>query len=560
MLEDLIKALGLGPTLPVATGIPDGKEAAMSSVPVVREIPQVSPTEVPVVQPTVDQTPPPISSLAAMANGGGVETPYQIPDWLKVDAAPEYTGAVFNPNPEAPTAEDLSNEEAMLNREKVFEAPGVKELVSAADAVDPNTLNLKPEDDSQVKEVGTKATKLIEQGEDPKTVMQMAGDALGSLFDDDAIKQALIYYTGARLMGYSASGSGMAAGNLLQRGWAAQNKNATDQAEADRNTDLAALKARTPDRSKTVQMFDTDSKKIIEVNMAPNGDAYPPGSEKGFNAASAGLVTYRPATHKTFNDIDNDMVTYTNKAMNDALASLKDEEIYPNAEYTKGLFEDGLAVSQLVQHATRRLKDSGVDYDTPAFRNALSNTIKSEVLKVAKGGEAVDNETMTKDLIGTVESNWLKASLEGAVPKFVLGKYTKWGDDGKGVTYDKDFELPREDQTRLFDTASGINRQFLDYYTEKNPKNKAKIRKTITQTNTISNLSKVFTTNVMSDKKAATHWQQVADKSNPPTNAFSAWLQSEKSDTAMHPLNYKGLNNSSVKSKAEDMYESQLKD
>ena len=213
-----------------------------------------------------------------------------------------------------------------------------------------------------------------------------------------------------------------------------------------------------------------------------------------------------------------------------------------------------------MQHATRRLKDSGVDYDTPAFRNALSNTIKSEVLKVAKGGEAVDNETMTKDLIGTVESNWLKASLEGAVPKFVLGKYTQWGDDGKGVTYDKDFELPREDQTRLFDTASSINRQFLDYYTEKNPKNKAKIRKTITQTNTISNLSKVFTTNVMSDKKAATHWQQVADKSNPPTNAFSAWLQSEKSDTAMHPLNYKGLNNPSVKSKAEDMYESQLKD
>ena len=41
------------------------------------------------------------------------------------------------------------------------------------------------------------------------------------------------------------------------------------------------------------------------------------------------------------------MVTYTNKAMTDALASLKDEEIYPNAEYTKGLFNDGLAVSQI---------------------------------------------------------------------------------------------------------------------------------------------------------------------------------------------------------------------
>jgi len=611
MLEDLIKALGLGPTLPVATGIPDGKEAAMSSVPVVREIPQatsqgdipppyvdnpqVSPNvrglygDITMPDPSTESIPYRMGQMIGNPVEGGVDSLIPIAEPVRniLDRARDVIGfgadATFEDLKAGYTGEESkadwdntdpgsSSQKEYLDgllakqsaiSEKVFEAPGVKEIVSAADAVKPEAISgLTPEQQALVDEKARIAAELLANDEDtdPKTVMQMAGDALGSLFDDDAIKQALIYYTGARLMGYSASGSGMAAGNLLQKGWAAQNKNATDQAEADRKTDLAALKARTPDRSKTVQMFDTDSKKIIEVNMAPNGDAYPPGSEKGFNAASAGLVTYRPATHKTFNDIDNDMVTYTNKAMTDALASLKDEEIYPNAEYTKGLFEDGLAVSQLVQHATRRLKDSGVDYDTPAFRNALSNTIKSEVLKVARGGEAVDNETMTKDLIGTVESNWLKASLEGAVPKFVLGKYTQWGDDGKGVTYDKDFELPREDQTRLFDTASSINRQFLDYYTEKNPKNKAKIRKTITQTNTISNLSKVFTTNVMSDKKAATHWQQVADKSNPPTNAFSAWLQSEKSDTAMHPLNYKGLNNPSVKSKAEDMYESQLKD
>ena len=371
MLEDLIKALGLGPTLPIATGIPDGKEAAMSSVPVVREIPQApsrmalankGPQDntnaqlnagVPESNNLIPQAP---SSMALVNKGPQDNTNAQlnagVPESSNLISLGEKAGSIYDFGSDALSgitgglsrmgqvagnnvmaagqdiAAGFSGEESNADwdntdpgsssqkeyldgllakqsaiSEKVFEAPGVKEIVSAADAVKPEAISgLTPEQQALVDEKARIAAELLASDEDtdPKTVMQMAGDALGSLFDDKAIQQALIYYTGARLMGYSASGSGMAAGNLLQKGWAAQNKNATDQAEADRKTDLAALKARTPDRSKTVQMFDTDSKKIIEVNMAPNGDAYPPGSEKGFNAASAGLVTYRPATHKTF--------------------------------------------------------------------------------------------------------------------------------------------------------------------------------------------------------------------------------------------------------------------
>jgi len=453
------------------------------------------------------------------------------------------------------TTEDLQT--------KVSEDTEVQDLIAEMEKLgpeDPIDPNLGAEAQIKIEKASKIVTKGWFDGVDLSKMMSAAGDFLGDIWADPAVKSALTYYVGSRLMGYSASGSGMAAGEVYVKGVEQQNKIDVVNAKADKDAAIAAKKAAQPDMSKTVEMFDRNSKKIVSGNMAPNGDFYLPGSDIAFNAAKAGLVTYKSGLkdHRTFEEIDNDMITYSNDAVVDAI-SLLDEESFPYIDQVKRLFSDGQAVDSMVLHASRRLKEQGVDYGTTAFRAALSGTLKTEIEKIAKNGGTDTNESMMKDLIGAVEANWLKSNLlkQGAVPKFVLGKYTDWGKDGKGMKYDSDFELSSVDTSKLFKTASGINEAFLLTADEKYPKQIAKNHSIITQTKTIQKLAMIFKNEVMTNKAAAKHWQQIADKTD--SNAFSSWLQSSSMDDAQAPSKYNGLNQESIMSQVEKLYDKQFK-
>ena len=431
------------------------------------------------------------------------------------------------------------------------------EKLGPEDPIDPN---LGAEAQIKIEKASKIVTKGWFDGVDLSKMMSAAGNFLGDIWADPAVKSALTYYVGSRLMGYSASGSGMAAGEVYVKGVEQQNKIDVVNAKADKDAAIAAKKATQPDMSKTVEMFDRKSKKIVSGNMAPNGDFYLPGSDVAFNAAKAGLVTYKSGLkdHRTFEEIDNDMITYSNDAVVDAI-SLLDKDSFPYIDQVKRLFSDGQAVDSMVLHASRRLKEQGVDYGTTAFRAALSGTLKTEIEKIAKNGGTDTNESMMKDLIGAVEANWLKSNLlkQGPVPKFVLGKYTDWGKDGKGMEYDSDFELSSVDTSKLFKTASGINEAFLLTADGKYPKQIAKNHSIITQTKTIQKLAMIFKKEVMTDKASAKHWQQIADKTD--SNAFSSWLQSASMDDAQAPSKYNGLNQESVMSQVEKLYDKQFK-
>ena len=453
------------------------------------------------------------------------------------------------------TTEDLQT--------KVSEDTEVQDLIAEMkklDPEDPIDSNLGAEAQIKIEKASKIVTKGWFDGVDLSKMMSAAGNFLGDIWADPAVKSALTYYVGSRLMGYSASGSGMAAGEVYVKGVEQQNKIDVVNAKADKDAAIAAKKATQPDMSKTVEMFDRKSKKIVSGNMAPNGDFYLPGSDVAFNAAKAGLVTYKSGLkdHRTFEEIDNDMITYSNDAVVDAI-SLLDEDSFPYIDQVKRLFSDGQAVDSMVLHASRRLKEQGVDYGTTAFRAALSGTLKTEIEKIAKNGGTDTNESMMKDLIGAVEANWLKSNLlkQGPVPKFVLGKYTDWGKDGKGMEYDSDFELSSVDTSKLFKTASGINEAFLLTADGKYPKQIAKNHSIITQTKTIQKLAMIFKKEVMTDKASAKHWQQIADKTD--SNAFSSWLQSASMDDAQAPSKYNGLNQESVMSQVEKLYDKQFK-
>ena len=385
------------------------------------------------------------------------------------------------------------------------------------------------------------------EGKPLKEMMSAAGDFLGKLFDDKAIQQALIYYTGARLMGYSASGSGMAAGNMLQKNWAAQGK-----VDSDRATALA--KEGAIDYSKTTKWWDPKSSKVVDVYSAANGNYIDPKTNTIKNAKTSGYVSYDSKVHKTSDEQVNELATSINTAADGTLKGLSLDQ-YDNVEMAKEMFGDGVAVNDLVLQATRRAAAAGRNVNTSAFKLALQNSVKQQIIEVAKNGTK-DGEVMLADLIGDVDKNWLKADFlnEGVRPaKFVFGKYKTWSEEGKGVEYDSEFELPRVETSLMIRKVNNIVNDLTQYYDSKHPKMEAKTRKNITQAKTMSELSKIFSNTVMKDKKARGYWAERAENSG--SNAFSQWLKSHGGTGGnTHPLDRMGLNNPEVMGKVNNMF------
>ena len=214
----------------------------------------------------------------------------------------------------------IINDAVVLNAERVSKLAetdaDVDKVVKSAAEIDPIELDkvLTPEVKTKVQQAADAVAKAKGDGYSMKDAMQGATGFLGDLFNDPAIKRALIYYTGSRLMGYSGSGSGIAAGSVLLQGWANQDKKdlLTQTATAKAADKKAANEAL--DMSKTVTMWDPKSKQAVAGYMSKSGRFQSSAGGDIVNAKDYGLESYDKARHKTFDGIDLeniDSVSYT---------------------------------------------------------------------------------------------------------------------------------------------------------------------------------------------------------------------------------------------------------
>lgn len=449
------------------------------------------------------------------------------------------------PNDLEKVSNDLKDIDLLLGMNSGYQ--DVKVLTDIATNEKPPSL--APDVDQKVQKAAKVASDGVNDNQPPKTMLGLAGNMLGDIFSDPAVQQALVYYTGARLMGYSASGSGMAAGGILKAGW-------EQQAELEKqNGSLlkAAERDKRPDLTNTVEMWDARTRSIVSGHMAPNGDFYP--SDESFpagNARSLGLVNYKSSIHKTHADLNNDLVTYANKAVTNTLGAL-DSDKYKYKSDATNLFIDGGAVSEVVSLVAERFRGTGMDYGNASFRQSIERAIRSKVKDVAMNGPD-DNDILVSDLTSGIESNFLKADLfnQGRVPSFVLEK-VKWDGNKPGGVVD-DYKVTDKNVSLLFKNASNLTNQIINQADQAYPDSKESTRSKVTNHKTIVNLAKVFKDTVMKDKDTAVYWQQLGEKTG--SNAFIAWVNSGGSAAEQK---YLGLNNPDVNKAIAQMYDASFK-
>ena len=310
MLDELMKALGLTST--VASQKPQVPQA-VSAVPVMSDIPQAVPS-VPVVSnaPLNDETPvrglwgeitmpdqtddsvPKLLGDSIHSAGetisDGLATGRKIID-RSVDvvtgnaqaASDDFvagitgTESAANWDVDPGSIPDQEQAEAMLKKQAAIkehldnlppeDADAVDKVVKLANGMKPDEFRaLKSGPKTQVVETGNGFLAGLFDGIPFKEMMEGAANALGDRWDDPAIRNALIYYTGARLMGYSGSGSGMAAGQVLLKGW--DNEAKLGAKTADAQAKLGAKNA--IDLSKTIEYVD-QSGRFHKVFASENG-------------------------------------------------------------------------------------------------------------------------------------------------------------------------------------------------------------------------------------------------------------------------------------------------
>lgn len=433
---------------------------------------------------------------------------------------------------------------------------GVDKVISAAGEIDPIELDnvLTPEVKTKVQLAADAVAKAKGDGHSMKDAMKGATGFLGDLFNDPAIKRALIYYTGSRLMGYSGSGSGMAAGQVLLQGWKTQD--AMGIKTADRNAKAAAdnAKASTLDLSKTVTKFDPRTKQTVDVYQAPNGDTQIVGTGKTYAAQTTGFVDYKKGHHKTFEDMDNELIAGTDAMIASTLANIqKGSGDDGDTQYTtRGanrvdeLFADGNAQRELLLMTTRSMKAAGIDYGTPEFQSAYKATIQTYMRDVANGKYENGDQPAMADMVGMMTANWLKTDLkgEGSVPEFILGEKT-W--DGSNQ-YTKNFVLPQADALKLHKQSTLISNQLIDQAIA-NGHSPAKANALINKSKTLNKMGNIFKNEVMSDPVAKKFWMDKAKGRG--TNSFNVWLNSAKLG---EEAKYMGVSNPEIRKLLSTIY------
>ena len=447
-----------------------------------------------------------------------------------------------------------------IRAQRIAATPVVKALVTAAADIDPKVVEgLTPEAQALVDAKAAAAAKLLEENKDadPKTVMQMAGKALGSLFDDPAIKQALIYYTGARLMGYSGSGSGMAAGQVLLQGWANQDKQdlLTQTATSKANAKKAENDAL--DMSKTVSMWNPRTRQQEIGYMSKSGNFQRSSGGEIYNAREQGLQTYDKSNpmHRTGEELDSSNVENMDKAVKDVLANISgNKDIYTDEQRqtAQALFADGADLNAAYAIATRSARVAGADTGSTAYQNAVTGSIRKYMMRTIKNPTDAFSGNNVAGMVDAIRSDQLKAELtvEGSIPEFVFGKGT-WTANGVSQM-EEDYQLPYEAVATLNKRVDSINANLVANALE-NKHSPVKIKSLITPTKTLQRLAGIFKETVMKDPDALKHWSKVAAGSN--TNAMGAWLASNKS-TADHK--YLGINNPDIAAKFQLLVDKQL--
>ena len=423
------------------------------------------------------------------------------------------------------------------------------EKLGPEDPIDPN---LGAEAQIKIEKASKIVTKGWFDGVDLSKMMSAAGNFLGDIWADPAVKSALTYYVGSRLMGYSASGSGMAAGEVYVKGVEQQNKIDVVNAKADKDAAIAAKKSTQPDMSKTVQMFDKNTNTVVEGNMAPNGDFYFPGTDKAVNAHKSGLVTYKSGYHKTNDDITQELMDTVQKTTDSTLATLTDDNFDFGTE-ARIAFQDGISGQEMVMSTVRSLQNSGVNMDTPQFKTSLIATMKRAIQKVAKRGPNEDG-VIGADLASEVQAMMIKADIrgQGGVPDFVFSRPKSWnGSKPSGKM--EDWDMDSTVISGMMKTVNLLSSAYIRENSDGTYAGNQKARQKSTPTKVIRGLAKIFKEEVMSDPAAATYWRDLSMNDQSST-AFATWFNSTLKG-GKPEQKYKGFNNPEIMALTNKIYD-----
>ena len=423
------------------------------------------------------------------------------------------------------------------------------EKLGPEDPIDPN---LGAEAQIKIEKASKIVTKGWFDGVDLSKMMSAAGNFLGDIWADPAVKSALTYYVGSRLMGYSASGSGMAAGQVYVKGVEQQNKIDVVNAKADKDAAIAAKKSTQPDMSKTVQMFDKNTNTVVEGNMAPNGDFYFPGTDKAVNAHKFGLVTYKSGYHKTNDDITQELMDTVQKTTDSTLATLTDDNFDFGTE-ARIAFQDGISGQEMVMSTVRSLQNSGVNMDTPQFKTSLIATMKRAIQKVAKKGPNEDG-VIGADLASEVQAMMIKADIrgQGGVPDFVFSRPKSW-DGSKPSGKMEDWDMDSTVISGMMKTVNSLSSAYIRENSDGTYAGNQKARQKSTPTKVIRGLAKIFKEEVMSDPAAATYWRDLSMNDQSST-AFATWFNSTLKG-GKPEQKYKGFNNPEIMALTNKIYD-----
>ena len=463
--------------------------------------------------------------------------------------------------------------------------PEAKELISAAKTVDPESLSTISESDNQLieSEAIKAATDIKDPSvkEDPKTIMEKAGSMLGEIFSDPAVRRALIYYTGSRLLGFSGVGSGQ----ILVSGWNQQSKNEqamkiakmeaairketgdarieaakvlakAKKEESDSDKTDAKTKAdklwTTPNLDSTATFFDELSNVRYTGNVAPNGDLYysQGGKQYVVNVNKAGLVSNDKSVHKTHGEQKIELLNSTTKSMEAILRDLDDNGEF--TQVTRDTFRDGVNVSEMVNNIARKFKNTNLDMNNAEFMMVLNNSVIKSVQRMAKQGPN-ENRLLSGDLSSMAESMMIQTNVLGGdkVPQFVFNKASSWN-KGNPEAKVSGFLMDPVLTTDMMTTAKNLTMSQITKALGNNPTEEQKVNaySNITPTNTFARLGAMFKKNVMSDPKASEYWNSKAGKD---TNAFGAWLTSGRNNVK-HEHKYMGFNSPKMLKMVDNLY------
>ncbi len=436
------------------------------------------------------------------------------------------------------TKDDKAYADAMLKRQEAIQGivekdPQSQAVIEAAGKVDigdlTRQLQLKGIGEQQFKDLAERTTDGLVDGFSLKEMMSGASDFLGELWGDEAIRNALVYYTGARLMGYSGSGSGMAAGQVLLKGW--DNKSKSDLALGVSDAKAASKSAadNAIDTSKTYAMFDKKTRSVVDVYKSKSGRYQQVGTKDIYEATNTNLVDYSAGRHKTHDDLKADLNKVSIDATNSYMQALLKDKDNENNQAVMEMFGDGRATRELINYATAEMRASDRDYSNASFADSIQNLITKAMKAQSDGKRTGDYGKDMASMLGEWEEIKLKQGFtgEGKVPSFVYDKVV-WGEGGSITKDTNEFEASGTAKGALRGNLFSLRDSWIEE-AKKGGVDPVLARKLITSTKVAQKLAKVFKTTVMKDPIARDYWSNFAkDKDE---NAFMLWMQSAESGT-----------------------------